>query len=410
MRYFFLLVTSICILAAAPALTPAWVEVGPNQRVLVRIVIDDSSDCPTIAVDNGTPTPMQMRIPVPKRFHPVCEFEIPHGTKHAAVGAQNLVLPIENPARIVVLGDTGCRLKGDRIQACNDAAVWPFITVAAAAAHERPQLVIHVGDYLYRETPCPAGEDKQCGGSPNGDNWDAWSADFFTPAAKLLAAAPWAFTRGNHEACSRSWQGWFYYLDPRPVPETCPDYSEPYVVTLGTFQLLMVDTSAAKDGAVDAKQLAKYSALLKPYATTSAWLVEHHPLWGLKHETTDAADAPLTAVMQQAYEAAGLANIGLVLAGHTHLFEILSYSGGRPPQIVAGDAGTALADKIQKDLKGETVFGTQVESGTSRHQFGFTLLQRKDQRWDLALKDPSDKTLASCKIQGKSVRCKGSKP
>jgi hypothetical protein len=67
-----------------------------------------------------------------------------------------------------------------------------------------------------------------------------------------------------------------------------------------------------------------------------------------------------------------------------------------------------LADQIQKDLKGETVFGSQVESGTSRHQFGFTLLARKTQRWDLALKNPEAKTLASCTIQGKIVHCKGS--
>ena len=176
---------------------------------------------------------------------------------------------------------------------------------------------------------------------------------------------------------------------------------------LGELQLLMVDSSAAKDGAApDAKQVAKYTEMLRPYAATTAWLVEHHPIWGLKHDATDKGDAPLTAVMQRAYDGAGLANIGLVLAGHTHLFEILSYSGGRPPQIVAGDAGTTLASKIQKDLKGETVFGTQVESGTSRHEFGFTMLDRKKDHWDLSLKNPADKKVASCKIQGKAVRCK----
>ena len=132
-------------------------------------------------------------------------------------------------------------------------------------------------------------------------------------------------------------------------------------------------------------------------------------MWGLlKGDKTSTADAPLTAVMQQAYEAAGLANIGLILAGHTHLFEILSYATGRPPQIVAGDAGTMLADQIRKDLKGETVFGSQVESGTSRHQFGFTQLERKSQHWDLALREPSGKTVASCRIEGKTVHCKGS--
>lgn len=396
-------------LSAFAALTPVWVEVGPDRRVLARVVIDDQANCPSIAIGGAAAVPMRKRLPVPKHFHPACEFEIPQGAKRATVDSQSLTLPVDNPSKVAVIGDTGCRIKGDRIQDCNDPVQWPFATVAAAVASKHPQLVIHVGDYLYREMPCPAAGDKQCGGSPSGDTWDAWTADFFTPAAKLLAAAPWAFSRGNHESCSRAWQGWFYYLDPRPFPESCPDYSEPYLATLGDFQLLMVDSSAAKDASPDPKQVTRYTALLKPFAATNAWLVEHHPIWGLKHDATDDGDVPLTAVMQQAYEAAGLANIGLVLAGHTHLFEILSYSSGRPPQIVAGDAGTSLASTIQKDLKGETVFGTQVESGTSRHEFGFTLLKRKKQRWDLSLKNPSGKTLAACGIQGKAVRCKDSR-
>jgi hypothetical protein len=372
------------------------------------VIIGEPSECPSITLDKANPVAMQLRRPVPKYFQPVCEYPIPPGTRRARVGNQRLVLPVDNPSKIAVIGDTGCRVKGDRIQACNDPEVWPFATVAAKTAAAKPQLLIHVGDYLYRESPCPVAQQKECGGSPSGDNWAAWNADFFKPVGALLGAAPWAFSRGNHESCARSWQGWFYYLDPRPFPQACPDYSEPYLVKLGTYQLLMVDSSAARDDRVDPKQLAKYTSLLKPYASTNAWLVEHHPLWGLRHEAADKTDAPLTAVMQQSYEAAGLSNIGLILAGHTHLFEILSYSTGRPPQIVAGDAGTALANQIQQDLKGETVFGTQVESGTSRHQFGFTMLQRRGaaDRWDLALKNPEAKTLVACRIEGKKARCK----
>jgi hypothetical protein len=49
--------------------------------------------------------------------------------------------------------------------------------------------------------------EANCGATPVGDNWDAWNADFFTPAAQLLTAAPWVFSRGNHEDCGRSWRG-----------------------------------------------------------------------------------------------------------------------------------------------------------------------------------------------------------
>ena len=198
MRSTFLLLLATAVFATGATLTPVWVEVGADHRVLARVVIEAGGECPAISLDGAAAVPMTMRMPVPKQLRPACEFEIPKGTKRAAVGSQNLVLPVDDPTKVAVIGDTGCRLKGERIQACNDPDSWPFAKVAALTAKEHPQLVIHVGDYLYREDPCPVADEKKCGGSPSGFTWDAWAADFFTPAAKLLAAAPWAFSRGNH--------------------------------------------------------------------------------------------------------------------------------------------------------------------------------------------------------------------
>ncbi len=93
-----------------------------------------------------------------------------------------LPLARSNPQRIVILGDSGCRLEDGRAaQACNDPNAWPFSKIAAAAAAARPDLVIHVGDYQYREAACPPG-NTGCAGSLWGYGWDAWKADFFQPA------------------------------------------------------------------------------------------------------------------------------------------------------------------------------------------------------------------------------------
>src|SRR5258705_6143216 len=70
--------------------------------------------------------------------------------------------------RIVVIGDTGCRLEGRAIQDCGNPTAWPFGTIAARAAAKRPDLVIHLGDYYYRVSACPAGR-AGCAGSPHGD-------------------------------------------------------------------------------------------------------------------------------------------------------------------------------------------------------------------------------------------------
>jgi phosphodiesterase/alkaline phosphatase D-like protein len=80
-----------------------------------------------------------------------------------------------------VIGDTGCRLKlaDNYFQSCSDSEKWAFRSMVEAAAKTKPDLVIHVGDYHYRENACPEG-NKDCAGSPWGYGWDTWKADFST--------------------------------------------------------------------------------------------------------------------------------------------------------------------------------------------------------------------------------------
>ncbi len=167
----------------AQALTPAWVELGEGGKPIVRIVVNTISDCPSLIAD-GKSLAMAPRMPPPDNLHVACQATIPDGTKSASVNGQALPLPKPNPKHIDVIGDTGCRIKDQRIQDCNDPAMWPFLQVAADVANDKPELVIHVGDFLYRESPCPPASQAQCGGTPAGDNWDAWNADFFAPAGE----------------------------------------------------------------------------------------------------------------------------------------------------------------------------------------------------------------------------------
>ena len=53
-------------------------------------------------------------------------------------------------------------------------------TLRARRRTWKPDLVIHVGDYFYRENACPA-DATGCQGTPFGDNWPTWAADFFNP-------------------------------------------------------------------------------------------------------------------------------------------------------------------------------------------------------------------------------------
>jgi Calcineurin-like phosphoesterase len=396
----------VCLLPTSQAktLTPAWVELGSSA--VVRVIVETGTACPPLTADRK-PIPMKVRQPVPAGFQPVCEAIIPTGARRASIEGQRLALPRADPKRIAVLGDTGCRLQGARIQACNDPSQWPFQAVANRAAADKPELILHVGDYLYREEPCPAGKDALCGGSPHGDNWESWRADFFTPAAKLLAAAPWVMSRGNHEDCRRAWRGFFYYLDPRPWNGSapCQAFTDPYVVTLGAFQVVALDSSSVATDRSAPDQVALFTAQLKSLQVKNAWLIDHHPFWAFTPDLSGKKMDILSLPLENAWENANPQGISLVLSGHTHLFEILGFAGGRPPQIVAGDAGTQLTFALSEKLNGKTVHGAAVVAADTRHEFGYSQMQRKNRVWTLRLLGVSGGPMVRCTLDGAKVEC-----
>ncbi len=392
-------------------LTPVWVELGENGRAIARVVVNRGADCPGIQIDNAAPVPMNPREPVPEGLRPVCEAAIPAAAKSARVGEQRLALPHADPVKVAVFGDTGCRIKGKRLQDCKDPGMWPFHDVAAKAAAARPDLMIHVGDFLYREDPCPASADAKCGGTPSGDNWPAWDADFFAPAADLLRAAPWAFSRGNHEDCGRSWRGWFYYLDPRPWTGGCEAYSDPYVIKLGRFELVMFDSSATREDELNPDQVAKYTAQLASIhleAGSHAWLVDHHPFWSLKPGEKDGPLRPLSLPLEAAWDQAKMAGVDMVVSGHTHLFAVMGFGGKLPVQIVAGDGGTALSAPIPESVNGQAIHGASVMGSETRTQFGYTILERakaSSDVWNLTLHALDGAALLHCSVHGRTEDC-----
>ncbi len=141
---------------SATSLPPAWLEFGPGGRLIARVIVD--GECPSLVVDEFD-VYMTPRAPASERFPVVaCEATVPFGTLTASTLNQDLPLPEGPIGRVAVIGDTGCRLNDweKKYQACNDPEAWPFAQVAEAVAAWDPDLIVHVGDYLYRESPCPA--------------------------------------------------------------------------------------------------------------------------------------------------------------------------------------------------------------------------------------------------------------
>ncbi len=389
-------------LASAQTLTPVWLELGPDGSALARTVIEPASHCPELRAD-GKPLAMQIRQPVPDGFKPACQAVIPTGTRTLRWREETIRLP-RTPDRVITIGDTGCRVKGNQIQACDDPNLWPFESISEQVAKLKPDLIVHVGDYLYRESVCPTFV-QGCAG-PSGDNWDAWNADFFRPARRALAAAPWIFARGNHESCTRSFRGWFYYLDPRPFNGACSEYTEPYVAQSGRLRIAVLDTGSTKDVPhTEPAQIPIFAKQLTALSGRADWLVDHHPFWGYTSKGTGISPTDLT--LGPAWAQAQPQGITLVLSGHVHLFEFLALENGRPNQVIAGDSGTQLDTGFTVDRSGSSIAGARVEAGEVNLSFGLTELQRKGSGWRLTLRNAQGVAAIECEIPaGTAASCK----
>ncbi|MDE1924033.1 MAG: metallophosphoesterase, partial [Gammaproteobacteria bacterium] len=170
-----LLLALAALPAAAQRVHSAWMQFTPDGGVEARAVVAGET-CPRLRID-GASRPMAVRAPRDGDFPTVCAAPVPRGARALSLDGRPLPLPRAHPRRILVIGDTGCRIKSGAIQACNDPEAWPFPRLAREEARQKPDLVIDVGDYLYRESPCPQGF-AGCAGTPYGDNWPTWRADF----------------------------------------------------------------------------------------------------------------------------------------------------------------------------------------------------------------------------------------
>lgn len=450
MRRLFLLAALLAGCSSLPqAPGPEWFSyvVLGEQGAPVARVLTANHTCPAIVID-GRPSAMQVRAgagsAAPRRpgARPAvfdiltCEAVLPANTVHASVAGTPLPLPKAQARRIVVIGDTGCRLaaKDLRYQDCNNPEAFPFATIAAAAAAWQPDLVVHVGDYHYREDPCPSGQPG-CAASPWGYGWDTWRADLFVPGRALLAAAPWVAARGNHELCSRAGQGYWRFIDPRPLlaGRDCNDaardgdgnHSDPYAVPLGEHaQLIVFDSAntAFKGLKGGDPRLARYAdtwhkmdALARGAAHNIG--VNHHPVLGVLAYAGADGKVTLSTGDRGLLDAFGAVSPALLppgmdvmLSGHAHLWQQVSFQSAHPSQFIAGFSGTA-SDLVA--LPSDIVPGTAVQPGALiAHfsswvgDFGFMTFERSGAaNWDVKVWDRRGQLRNTCSVAGRQSRC-----
>src|SRR5947209_997754 len=386
------------------AVLSAWLQYGADGEPHARAVVSDAA-CPAARADGGALRMKERAARTAEFGDGVCEAAIPHDARRVRVGDRELPAPARNPRTIVVLGDTGCRISAVTAQSCNDPAEWPFPVIARSIAAVHPDLVVHVGDYLYRENACPL--LARCAGSPHGDDAPAWYADFLTPAAPVFASAPLVLMRGNHEECDRNGAGWFRYLDPREST-ACADATDPYDMDFGDLRIVAFDSAVAEDRKVDPERAAVYrrqfgavkammqradprpTASRSPQLRRESWFVTHRPPYTNDDERTAMGDA--------------LAPFDAVLAGHIHFFAAMNVAA-LPPLLVNGEGGTKLDPNYAAflglalgDLRAQgDIFGSA--------RFGFGVYRRRNEGWDISLREADGTERARCTLERRTVRC-----
>jgi hypothetical protein len=405
------LFTGAVALAAATTSARAesyhWVQYVPGG-VEAR-AITEQAICPEAKIDEAV---VAMAIHSgPGENYPIttCKVAVPATAKSASIAGVPLVLPKAEPQKILVIGDTGCRMKGKKAQACNDPVKWPFRLIAEVAAHQKPDLVLHVGDYHYRETACPEGF-AGCVGSPFGDTWAVWRADFFSPAETLLRTAPWVMTRGNHEECKRGGKGWSRTLEPTPfdVGKGCNGMSDPYMIALPGVNLAVLDVSTAEEDKVDETAVAKFKAQFASLADKGpTWVTLHRPIWS--SEAIDDAGKPVGD--NKTLAAAGFGaipkNVNALFSGHHHSFMAFNYDADLPVQLISGHGGDYLDSGTPADPAGFMINNVLIKSGINvAKKFGYAMLEKQaDGTWAYMNYDMMGKLLTRCTLAGRAVSC-----
>jgi Calcineurin-like phosphoesterase len=444
---FVLFMTSWGAFAAEPIF---FTVMGAGGQGVLRWLTPQSS-CPTVTWDNQSSALMTLRagieeVPVRTGIQSdqksakfdlsSCEAVWPKGVSSALIENISIQAPKEKFRRIVLIADTGCRMKGSEssFQDCNDKVAWPFEKVAIHAAQKNPDLVIHIGDIHYRESPCPHYQTG-CQKSAWGYGSDAWEADLFTPAKTLLRSTPWVFVRGNHETCARAGQGWFRYIEPSPwvrarscdlvVNDELADFTRPYTLPLDEATQLVIFDSSATSG----KPLNQDSVMFETYQEQFSEVnrlsankkknifLSHHPLLAVApgKVTSDAkvgGNQGLMSVIKSMNQGALVpVKTNYLMHGHIHAFEALNFKGNQPASFVLGNSGSMMEGALPQTLPTafEVAPNIEVENFSSHNEYGFALLEIpeiSDLPWKLSEFDVHGHVLFTCTLINSKSTCK----
>jgi len=219
------------------------------------------------------------------------------------------------------------------------------------------------------------------------------------------------FMRGNHETCDRNPVGWFTFLDPRSYQAACQRFTEPYVTSLHGLAFAVIDSAEAADTSDTPEEAAEYARqfdLLAAITPPGSWLVTHRPVWGIlegKEGEFEVDNATYAAATGDSLKA----DYALVLSGHIHVAESIAFdeTSNRPPQLISGNAGTALDEVPTASPSAGELGDPAVTDAETLSAFGFMTLEPDGENLIAIQRDSQGHPLLECALEVTQMRCGG---
>ncbi|MGN7618982.1 MAG: metallophosphoesterase family protein [Ehrlichia sp.] len=322
----------------------------------------------------------------------MCELLVSQFTKELSIDGRSIPSLSHKIRRIAVIGDTGCIISfrhGElREQHCASSEKWPLKKILHHIGEHNPDLVIHVGDYLYRAAKCVNVEN--CG-TVHGDNSATWKAEWLEASMLLSSKSPFLFVRGNHENCNRAYMGWFRYLDPHGnliAAGECQNFTDSWMFNAKrlddrNIDFYVFDSSFGSEKIVsnlEVKNLNEQFLPILENESSSIWFLTHRPLWSYSDVGKGGVYHGNLAQVK-AFGDLFPDNVSAILSGHVHLSQMLSLRSVQekhiPMQMIVGNSGALLHNVpegrlLVEDIRIGDVIADTITSGLN---FGFALIE-----------------------------------
>ena len=380
-----------------------WSQVVDNDQLSIRAVMLETELCPIVKVDGKELKMNERALPLKDLFNDkVCELLVSQFVDSVSIDGVQVPVLSRKIRKIAVIGDTGCIVSfwnGQlNEQHCTSSEKWPLKEILYHISRHSPDLVIHLGDYLYRVDECV---DVENCGTVHGDNSDTWKADWLEAAALLFGKSPFLFLRGNHENCDCAYMGWFRYLDSHDNltdKDKCKDFTDSWMFNATrldskNIDFYVFDSSFGDEEVIsdlEVESLNKQFLSILESKSPTIWFLTHRPLWSYSSLGNGKV---YYGNLSQAKAFGDLFpnNVHAILSGHVHLSQALylrSKEGKHiPMQVIVGNSG-ALLHSIPGDevlVENVTIGNVVADKIKSALKFGFTIVEIQESDIDNTL-------------------------